>query len=123
MQQHIISLTVQFDPMPRVPEAERTKVDVVGAGFWHITVRFGFVEIPNIPGALSRIPPNECPFDKGDVVYFAAHDDVVRCPKSPRLPGWQRFLFAFMFRNSVRATDSFNLPAQDYLEVGRQIAL
>jgi hypothetical protein len=32
-------------------------------------------------------------------------------------------LFAFMYRNAVRTPDRFDLPADAFLEVGRQIAL
>jgi KUP system potassium uptake protein len=56
-------------------------------------------------------------------VYFAAHDDVVRRTERPRLAGWRRMLFAVMYRNAVRTPDRFDLPADQFLEVGRQIAL
>jgi KUP system potassium uptake protein len=58
-----------------------------------------------------------------DAVYFAAHDDVVRKPTRPRLAGWRRMLFAALYRNAVRTPDRFDLPADKFLEVGRQIAL
>jgi KUP system potassium uptake protein len=58
-----------------------------------------------------------------DAVYFAAHDDVVRRAEPPRLAGWRRMLFAVMYRNAVRMPDRFDLPADQFLEVGRQIAL
>ena len=32
-------------------------------------------------------------------------------------------LFAVMFRNAVRPPDRFELPADKFLEVGRQVAL
>jgi hypothetical protein len=31
--------------------------------------------------------------------------------------------FAFLFRNSVRAVDLFNLPPPNFLEIGRQIEI
>jgi KUP system potassium uptake protein len=47
----------------------------------------------------------------------------VRRNHPPRLAGWRRMLFAAMYRNAVRAPDRFDLPADKFLEVGRQIAL
>jgi KUP system potassium uptake protein len=123
LQETVISLTVMFEPVPRVDPTERTQVEKLGDGFWHITVRFGFVEIPNIPAALAQAGAQGCPVDQQDVVYFAASDNVVRAPRAPRLPAWQRFLFAFMFRNAVKAPERFDLPADRLLDVGRQIAL
>jgi KUP system potassium uptake protein len=57
------------------------------------------------------------------VVYFAARDEVVRSETAPRLPTWQRLLFAFMFRNAVRTSDRFVLPPDKLLEVGQQVTL
>lgn len=123
LQQTVISLTVIFQPVPRVPHAERVVVDDLGKGFWHVTVHFGFMEIPNIPGALAQASNHGCLIEPEDVVYFASADEVVRAPAAPRLPAWKRFLFAFMFRNAVKAPDRFDLPADRLLEVGRQIGL
>jgi KUP system potassium uptake protein len=58
-----------------------------------------------------------------DAVYFAARDAVVRSQDDSRLSPWQLMLFAFMYRNAVRASDRFDLPAERYLEIGRQIRL
>jgi KUP system potassium uptake protein len=91
--------------------------------FWHVTVRFGFVEIPNLPAALVRAREWGCPLEIDDIVYFSAHDEVVRSTTPPRMPAWQRMLFAFMFRNALRMSDRFVLPPDKFLEVGRQIAL
>ena len=123
LQETVVSLTVHFEAVPRVPEAERTRAEQLADGFWHVTVRFGFLEIPNIPAAMRHAKAQGCPMEAEDVVYFASRDAVVRSSTAPRLPAWQRFLFAFMFRNAVKAADRFDLPAGKFLEVGRQIAL
>jgi KUP system potassium uptake protein len=36
---------------------------------------------------------------------------------------WRLPLFAFLFRNSVRAIDLFNLPPPNFVEIGRQIEI
>jgi KUP system potassium uptake protein len=123
LQSVVVSLTVHFEPVPRLSEEERVGVEHQDYAFWHITVRFGFIEMPNIPEALRRGKDLGCPLETDDVVYFAAREDVVPSLTKPRLAGWQRALFALMFRNAVRASDRFNLPADKFLEVGRQIAL
>jgi KUP system potassium uptake protein len=121
LQQNVISLTVMFEPIPRVQLQDRVTVVQLGPGFWHITVHFGFIEIPNIPAALEQATVQGCQIEPDDIVYFASADYAVRAPHKPRLPAWQRFLFAFMFRNAVKAPDRFDLPADKLIEVGRQI--
>jgi KUP system potassium uptake protein len=91
--------------------------------FWHVTLRFGFIEMPNVVSALACAKQKGCPINLDDAVYFASHDDVVRSANPPRLASWRRVLFAFMYRNAVRAPDRFDLPPDKFLEVGRQIAV
>ena len=123
LQRVVISLTVVFEEVPRVPDAERTTVEHVVDDFWHVTVRFGFVEIPRLGVAMENAMRHGCPTDAKDVVYFAARDDVVPAESGPRLPTWQRVMFAFMFRNAVRLPDRFDLAADNFLEVNRQVGL
>jgi KUP system potassium uptake protein len=123
LQKTVVSLTVHFDSIPRVPEMERMLVEQVTDGFWHVTVRFGFVEMPNLAAAMTRARDQGCPTEADDVMYFASRDEVVRRETAPRLPAWQRLLFAFMFRNAVRTSDRFVLPADKFLAVGREVAL
>ena len=92
-------------------------------GFWHLTVHYGFVEIPDLPSALHTAKDLGCPIDLDTAVYFGAHDEVVRGEPGGRLLRWRLPLFAFLFRNSVRAVDLFNLPPPNFLEIGRQIEI
>jgi KUP system potassium uptake protein len=123
LQEVVVSLTVRFEAIPRIPDATRTAVECYVDGFWHVTVRFGFVEIPNLAIALAHARDRGCPLSLDDAIYFSARDEVVRSKTTPRLPGWQRMLFGFMFRNGIRTPDRFDLPADKFLEVARQVGL
>jgi KUP system potassium uptake protein len=37
--------------------------------------------------------------------------------------GWRLALFAFLFRNSVKMVDRFNLPPKNTVEISRQIEI
>jgi KUP system potassium uptake protein len=90
---------------------------------WHITVHFGFVQVPDIPAALRQAKERGCPIDLEDAIYFGARDAVV-CSKRRRwLVRASLRLFTLMFRNSVRAVDLFNIPPENFVEVGRQIEI
>ncbi|MEA2788394.1 MAG: system potassium uptake protein, partial [Acetobacteraceae bacterium] len=123
LQETVVSLTVQFEEYPRVALNDRAEVKKIADGFWHVVIRFGFIEVPNVAAALACAREKGCPLNLDDAVYFSAHDDVVRSASRPRLAGWRRMLFAAMYRNAVRSSDRFDLPADKILEVGRQIAL
>jgi KUP system potassium uptake protein len=123
LQEVVVTLTLVFDEVPRVPRDQRAIVEPIAEGFWHVTVRFGFIEVPNVNVALASARDQGCPLSLADAVFFGAHDDVVPAKGRPRLPAWRRMLFAFMYRNAVRAPDRFDLPADRFLEVGRQVEL
>jgi KUP system potassium uptake protein len=39
------------------------------------------------------------------------------------MPAWQEALFALMERNAVHVTDSFHLPIDSVVEIGRQVSI
>jgi KUP system potassium uptake protein len=118
-----IILNVHFEEIPRIPAAERVKAQCVAQGLWRIAARFGFTEAPDLTAALQGAREEGCPLVPEEIVYFGANDEVVRSQTVPRLPAWRRILFAFMYRNAVRAPDRFDLPADRFIEIRRQIQL
>jgi KUP system potassium uptake protein len=119
----VIALTVKFEDIPRVPPRDRIELTKLADGFWHITVHFGFVQIPDIPAALRQAKVRGCPIDLEDAIYFSARDAVVCSKRRNWLVRARLHLFMLMFRNSVRAVDLFNLPPKNFVEVGRQIEI
>lgn len=115
----VVALTVHFVNVPRVDHNRRIRTTRLGEGFWHLTVRFGFVEVPNIPRVLHDAK-EDCPFVLDDAIYFSERDRVTRRKARPRLAAWRRHLFAFLYRNSIHPADRFNLPASNFIQIGRQ---
>ncbi|OYV54804.1 MAG: potassium transporter Kup [Acidiphilium sp. 20-67-58] len=118
-----ISLTIKFEEIPRIAPAERVQVEKVADGIWHLTVHFGFVEVPSLPLALREARTQGCPVDLDKALYFGARDDVVRAKFKNGLMIWQRLLFGFMYRNSVHTVDRFSLTPEQVVEIGRQIEI
>jgi KUP system potassium uptake protein len=85
-----------------------------------VTVRFGFVEVPNVAKALHQ-EKSRCPIDPDDAIYFSEHDYVVARKQKPRLAGWRRRLFSFLNRNSIHPADRFNIPAENFVQIIRRI--
>ena len=74
MYETAIALTVNFDYIPRVASRDRIEIVKLADGFWHITVHFGFVQVPDIPTALRQAKALGCPIDLEDVIYFGTRD-------------------------------------------------
>ena len=118
-----IALAVKFEDIPRVPRRDRVELIHVVEGFWHLTVHYGFVEIPNLPAVLRQAKELGCPVDLTNAVYFGERDALVPAKARSRLSRWRLAIFAFMLRNSVRAVDLFNIPPRHFVEVSRQIEI
>ncbi len=123
LQQTVIGLTIRFTETPRVPDSERAEVEELGEGLWHVTVQYGFMDIPNVREALAAALKEGCPVDLDNAVFFSSRDEIVQNEARPRLSAWRRALFAPMFRNALRAPDRFDLPPGQSVEVARQVAL
>ncbi len=123
MYETAIALTVKFDYIPRVASRDRIELAKLAEGFWHITVHFGFVQVPDIPAALRQAKDRGCPIDLDDAIYFGARDTIVCSKKRNWLVRASLRLFTLMFRNSVRAVDLFKIPPENFVEIGRQIEI
>ena len=121
LQKTLVALSVRFEEVPRVPLSERVEVVPVAPEFWHVTVHFGFMEVPDLPAALACARAKGCEIQLDKAVYFGARDEVIRSESAPLLSRWRRALFGFLFRNAIHMVDRFHLPAQHFVEIGRQL--
>jgi len=119
----VISLTVLFEEAPRVSEDRRCNVEVLATGIWRVTIRFGFVEIPDLCGALGKLPGLDPSIDLANAIYFGTRDFVVQKPGGSWLHNWRLPLFAFLYRNAAKIVDRFNLPSKNVVEIARQIEI
>ena len=121
LHERVIMLTVEFDEIPRVSAERRCHAEHIADGIWHATVRFGFLEIPDLRRALADLKHLDPLIDTDHGVYFAARDLIVRKPGHGALSHWRLPLFAFLYRNAVKVVDRFNLPSRNVVEIARKI--
>jgi KUP system potassium uptake protein len=118
----VIALHIKFENQPRAPADERCKIEEISDNFWHVTLRYGFTEVPDLEDALDRVVglPQDLDFSKA--VYFTTRDTIGQ-HRHAGLKKIRLSLFAFLLRNSARVTDRFNLPASRTVEVTRQVLI
>jgi KUP system potassium uptake protein len=122
LRQKAIALSVTFENVPRVRSKDRIRCDKLNDDFWHVTVHFGFVEIPDLPLALSRAAKEGLPV-LDDASYYIERDDPVSSAHRGPLSRLRIALFAFMSRNSAHAIDRFKIPTDALIEIGRRIKI
>ena len=87
-------------------------------------MRFGFMEVPDVPLALMRsCDQGGIHVDPMDTTYFASRETVGRQRAHSGMPLWRDKLFAFMHRNAAPATNFFRIPGNRLVELGTQVEI
>jgi KUP system potassium uptake protein len=118
-----IALSVVFENTPRISGPNCTVIDTVGEGLWHLVARFGFFEIPDLRRALQSTKGLGAGVDFDKAKFVGTRDLVVGRKDNPTLRGWRLSLFAFLYRNSAKIVDRFNLDAANVVEIARQVEI
>jgi KUP system potassium uptake protein len=120
LQETVVTLAVSFEDSPRIRPGDRVLVEQFGDGFWHVTARFGFVEIPDLPSVLNLAKKNGLPALKG-ATYFVERESLVSKSDRNVFGRWRLALFSLIARNSEHAIDRFKMPSDVLVELGRRI--
>jgi KUP system potassium uptake protein len=119
----VVLLTVVPDRRPRVPFQGRHSVRRLGHGFYHITVRLGFMQRPDIPLTLENCALLGFDADITDVHYFIGHESVIRRPEGSKMGPISFGIFGFLTKIASRAPDFFRIPQDRLSEVGFRVEI
>jgi KUP system potassium uptake protein len=122
LHERVILLTVVTSNTPHVSDADRLGVEPLGQGFYRFTLRYGFMEEPDVPAALGAAAEHGLPIDFEHTTFFLGVETLLSTDREG-MPQWRERLFAFMSRNAVRATSFFRIPPERVVELGMQIEL
>ncbi len=117
-----VILTIESAPTPRVDPAERVRLEQISPTFSKVTLRFGFMETPNVPKALAIARKLGWQFDIMSTSFFLSRRALKPAAHSG-MPRWQDHLFIALSRTANDATDYFQIPSGRVVEVGTQITI
>ncbi len=117
-----VILTIETAPTPRINPVERVRLDRIGATFTRVTLRFGFMESPNVPKALAIARKLGWHFDIMSTSFFLSRRALKPAAHSG-MPRWQDHLFIALSRTANDATDYFQIPSGRVVEVGTQVTI
>ena len=117
-----VILNVFTEQTPRVPFRDRIETVPLGAGFYRVILRYGFMESPDLPGCLSRCRLDGEGFDMMRTTFFLSRE-TVEAAKGRRSHMLARRLFVWMHRNATDATEFFRIPRNRIVELGARIEL
>ncbi|MGC4081237.1 MAG: KUP/HAK/KT family potassium transporter [Vicinamibacterales bacterium] len=122
LHEHVITLMVITELVPSVDDEERTWVRAIGHGIYEVVVRYGFMEDPDVPHALTLARRHGLVLDPDDITYFLGRETLI-VTKASGMAVWRERIFVFMARNAVRAAGFFRLPTERVAELGVQVEL
>ena len=122
LHERVLFVTVQTLDVPEAAADDRMAVEELSPGVHRVTLRYGFMESPNIPRALEELRSEGFDYDPMQASFFLGREVLVRATV-PKLPKWRLFLFLLMARNSVPATEFFRIPSDRVVELGVRVAI
>ncbi|MBI1723635.1 MAG: potassium transporter Kup [Gemmatimonadetes bacterium] len=122
LHQRVIFLTLRSYEIPRVPEHERVTVEPIEEGFYRVTGHYGFMEEPDVLEVIEKCRAQGLDIVEEATSFFVGRETLLATDR-PGMPIWREKLFSLMSRNTPRITTSFNVPAEQVIEIGAQIEL
>ena len=122
LHEQTVFLTVETLRVPFATEAERAKVEDLGGPFRRVTLRFGFMETPNVSRAMIHARRAGLKFDVMATTFFLGR----RRPVVSGVPGFGRLLdrlFELLTRFSADPSDFYHLPRDRVVELGERVAI
>jgi KUP system potassium uptake protein len=122
LHERVILLTVVTSDIPHVVAKDRSEIEALGHGFYRLTLRYGFMEEPDVPTALSEASRHGFRIDLNETTFFLGVETLL-ATRRPGLPLWRERLFVLIARNAVRANAFFKIPPERVVELGMQVEL
>ncbi len=122
LHERVLFVTVENLDVPEAGPENRASIFELATGVQRVVLRYGFMESPNIPRALEDLNGNGLSYNPMQASFFLGREVLVRA-MVPKLRAWRLFLFLFMARNAVPATEFFRIPSDRVVELGVRVAI
>ena len=119
--EHVIVVHIATLDVPHVPIEERVESEKLKHGIYRVSLKFGFMDLPDVPAALSDLKIGECEIKPRELTYYVGRGIVLQRERNPGMMRWREGLFAFLLRNATHSIAFFNIPPRQVVELGIQI--
>jgi KUP system potassium uptake protein len=123
LHERVLLLKVVVNDKPRVPTADRVEVEALSSGFHRITVRYGFMQSPNIPVALRLCGRLGLDVDPDETTFYLGHEEIIATSRASIWSSLRSRLFSVLWRNASRATAFYKIPADQVVAIGLHVKM
>ena len=120
--ERIVLLHLEPVRQPYVAEDSRVTIERLSPHLVRVQGRFGFMEPPRIDPILHACGAQGLDIDNPETSFFYADPKIIAA-KDHGFPGWRRWLFSVLSRNSRPLPDDLRIPAERRVELGVTVAL
>jgi KUP system potassium uptake protein len=117
-----IILTVKTEDIPFVSAVNRCALQELGEGLFHLHIKFGFSESPNVPAAITNMAEPGITINPMETTFFLGKESLIM-KRNRAMPLWRKRIFYYMTRNALDASSFFSLPPNRVVELGLQVEL
>ncbi|MSO41154.1 MAG: potassium transporter Kup [Solirubrobacterales bacterium] len=125
LHEHVVVLSLETMPVPRIPDSERLEIDELGHkddGITFVRAKHGYFEQYDVP-ALIRLTAEagvKCPLEAEEASYFLSKIEL-RVSDRPGMSVWRKHLFLATATIAAEPADYFRLPREQTVFLGSQI--
>jgi KUP system potassium uptake protein len=119
----VVAVTLDTASTPWIAADRRLSMSEAAPNFWTVCATYGFMERPDMPKLMSQIATRGCPLDPSKLSYFIGTENIVPRDDGHGISRLIVTVFGAMLRNCARVTDYLRIPADQIVDVGRQIAI
>ncbi|HXZ01545.1 MAG TPA: potassium transporter Kup [Stellaceae bacterium] len=124
LHERVVLMTVHTEDIPYVSDEQRLEIRHHDQNIHTITLRYGFMDQPNIPRALAQCRAMQFHFNLLETSFFVGREKIVSGKRSQLwLWRWRKRLFIFMSNTMLDATEFFRIPTNRVIELGGQIEI
>lgn len=125
LHERVLLVSTVTEAGPHVSEADRAVVTAMRFGLTRVVLHFGFMEKPDVPGALRDAMTSTAlgTFDLDQVTYYMRRETVIPSEAPDHIGRWRRGLFAAMLLNANRSATYYGLPSDQVIEIGIEVKL
>jgi len=123
--EHVVIMSIDTLPVPRVGDSERIEVDELGCandGISHITAHFGYMETPDVLAALQLLDPAQTEDSIAiDDAFYVLSTIELTMGESRTMAPWRSRLFIATSHLAADGAEYFHLPRDRTVMVGSRI--
>ncbi len=121
LHERVVILNVRYLDVPYVDEDARLEMEQFTEGFYHVVVRYGFMDDVDIPKALMACPCGAM-FELMDTTFFLSRENLIPT-RGDGMAIWREHIFATMSRNAASPMTFFQIPVGRVVELGTQLEI